>query len=140
MVFFTSEETGIIYLLKIKDFCHNHFKFHIHRIHICHVLVISLQNDVKDNFQPLSKRKTPYEVHLKVKCESFSHVWLFVTPWTIAHRLLCSWNSPKKNTGVGCHFLLQGIFLTQELNLGLCTAGRLFTNWAIRWMINCSTL
>ena len=24
-------------------------------------------------------------------------------------RLLCPWNSPGKNTGVGCHFLLQGI-------------------------------
>ena len=34
-------------------------------------------------------------------------------------RLLCPWNSPGKNTGVGCHFLLQGIFTTQELNLGL---------------------
>ena len=28
-------------------------------------------------------------------------------------RLLCVWDSPGKNTGVGCHFLLQGIFLTQ---------------------------
>ena len=27
-------------------------------------------------------------------------------------RLLCPWDSPGKNTGVGCHFLLQGIFLT----------------------------
>ena len=26
------------------------------------------------------------------------------------------WNFPHKNTGVGCHFLLQGIFPTQELN------------------------
>ena len=26
--------------------------------------------------------------------------------------LLCPWDSPGKNTGVGCHFLLQGIFLT----------------------------
>ena len=26
---------------------------------------------------------------------------------------------PSKNTGVGCHFLLQGIFLTQESNLPL---------------------
>ena len=26
------------------------------------------------------------------------------------------WNSPGKNTGVGCHFLLQGIFLTQGSN------------------------
>ena len=26
--------------------------------------------------------------------------------------LLCPWDSPGKNTGVGYHFLLQGIFLT----------------------------
>ena len=31
-------------------------------------------------------------------------------------RLLCLWNFPGKNTGVGCHFLLQGIFLTQGLS------------------------
>ena len=34
-------------------------------------------------------------------------------------RLLCPWNSPGKNTGVGCHFLLQGIFLNQRSNQGL---------------------
>ena len=34
-------------------------------------------------------------------------------------RFLCPWNSPGKNTGVGCQFLLQGIFPTQELNPGL---------------------
>ena len=28
-------------------------------------------------------------------------------------RLLCPWDFPGKNTGVGCRFLLQGIFLTQ---------------------------
>ena len=28
--------------------------------------------------------------------------------------LLCPWHFPDKNTGVGCHFLLQGIFLTQD--------------------------
>ena len=39
-------------------------------------------------------------------------------------RLLCSWNSPGKNTGVSCHFLLQGIFLTQGSNLGLCIGER----------------
>ena len=33
--------------------------------------------------------------------------------------LLCPWDSPGKNTGVGCHSLLQGIFLIQESNLGL---------------------
>ena len=34
-------------------------------------------------------------------------------------RFLCPWNSPGKNTGVGCHSLLQGIFLTQGSNAGL---------------------
>ena len=44
----------------------------------------------------------------------FSHVRFFETPWTIAPRLLCPWDSPGKKTGVGCHFLLQGIFPTQD--------------------------
>ena len=34
-------------------------------------------------------------------------------------RLLCPWGFPGKNTGVGCHFLLQGNLLTQGLNLHL---------------------
>ena len=38
---------------------------------------------------------------------------------TLPARLLCPWDSPGKNTGVGCHVLLQGIFLTQRLNLHL---------------------
>ena len=31
-------------------------------------------------------------------------------------RLLCPWDSPGKKTGVGCHFLLQGIFPTHGSN------------------------
>ena len=34
-------------------------------------------------------------------------------------RLLCPWDSPGKNTGVVCHALPQGIFLTQGSNLCL---------------------
>ena len=34
-------------------------------------------------------------------------------------RLLCLWDSPGKNTAVGCHFHLQGIFPTQGSNLHL---------------------
>ena len=34
-------------------------------------------------------------------------------------RILCPWNFTGKNTGVTYHFLLQGIFLTQELNICL---------------------
>ena len=34
-------------------------------------------------------------------------------------RLLCPWDFPGKNVGVGCHFFLQGIFLAQGWNPGL---------------------
>ena len=34
-------------------------------------------------------------------------------------RLLCPWDSPGKNTWVGCHAILQGNFLTQGSNLHL---------------------
>ena len=37
----------------------------------------------------------------------FSRVWLCVTPSTAATRLPRPWDTPSKNTGVGCHFLLQ---------------------------------
>ena len=40
-------------------------------------------------------------------------------------RLLCPWDSPGKNPGVGCHCLLQGVFLTQGLNLGLLLCRRI---------------
>ena len=48
-------------------------------------------------------------------------VSLFATPWTVPARLLSPWNSPGKNTGVGCHTPFQGIFLTQGWNWGLPT-------------------
>ena len=55
----------------------------------------------------------------KLKCSSLSCVQLFVTPWTVAPRFLSPWNSLGKNTGVGSHSLLQGIFSTQGSNPGL---------------------
>ena len=41
-------------------------------------------------------------------------------------RLLCPWDSWGKNTGVGRHSLLQGIFPTQGLNLGLLHCRQIF--------------
>ena len=52
-------------------------------------------------------------------CLVAKFVWVFATPWTVAHQAPLSMGFPSKNTGVGCHFLLQGIFLTQGLNLCL---------------------
>ena len=51
----------------------------------------------------------------KVKVKSLSCVPLFATPWTVAYQA-SSMGFSSKNTQVGCHFLLQEIFPTQELN------------------------
>ena len=53
----------------------------------------------------------------EVKEWSHSVVYDSATPWPA--RLFRPWDFPGKNTGVGCHFLLQGIFPTQGSNLGL---------------------
>ena len=71
--------------------------------------------------------------------------WVGVSLWDFFNciekwkwnRLLCPWNSPGKNTGVGCYSLLQGIFLTQGSNPGLLIASRFFTIWATRdWILS----
>ena len=41
------------------------------------------------------------------------------TPWMVAHQTPLSMGFSGKNSGVGCHFLLQEIFLTQGSNLRL---------------------
>ena len=55
------------------------------------------------------------------KWQSLSHVWLFVTPWTLCKptKFLCLWSSSGRNTGMGVHSLLQGILPTQGSNLCL---------------------
>ena len=53
---------------------------------------------------------------LAVIVQSLSCVQLFCNPMDQPARLLCPCGFPGKNTGVGCHFLLQGIFPTQESN------------------------
>ena len=44
-----------------------------------------------------------------IKDQGFQSLQLIFEPT----RLSCLWNPPGKNTGVGCHSLLQGILLTQ---------------------------
>ena len=56
---------------------------------------------------------------LKVPCtlhSELSHVCLFATTWTIACQALCPWDFSDRNTGVGCHFLIQVIFPNRRLN------------------------
>ena len=44
----------------------------------------------------------------------FSRVQLCVIPETAAHQAARAWDSPGKNTGVGCHFLLQCMKVKSE--------------------------
>ena len=58
----------------------------------------------------------PGGLQSKAKVKSLSRVRLF---GLLSTRLLCPWDFPGNNIGVGCHFLLQEIFLIQGLNPGL---------------------
>ena len=71
-----------------------------------------------------------YRNHVKVS-ESVSHsvTSYSYNPRTVALRLLCPWNAPGKNTGVGSLFLLQGIFLAKGMNLGLL-------NWQVNSLLS----
>ena len=60
-----------------------------------------------------------------------SRVCLFATPWTVDARLLCPWDSPGKNTGVGGQLLLQGVFPAQGLSPHL---------YLLRWQAGSSPL
>ena len=53
------------------------------------------------------------------ECESHSCLTLY-------DPMVCPWNSPGQNTGVGCRALLQRIFPTQGLNQGL-----LYCRWIL---------
>ena len=57
---------------------------------------------------------------LRKKKESRSVVSNSLRPYGLyPTRLFHPWDFPGKNTGVGCHFPIQGIFPTQGLNPGL---------------------
>ena len=80
----------------------------------------------------MTNRDLSLGIHLTLKANDFitySLVMLFfswevvsysfVTPVTVAYQAPLSMGFPRKNTGLGCHFLLQKVFLTQQLSLGL---------------------
>ena len=58
---------------------------------------------------------------------SLSPIGLFVTPWTLATRFLCPWNSPGKNTGVGCIPFFRGFSQPRDWTQVSCIADRFFT-------------
>ena len=84
-----------------------------------------------------------FQLHPSQHQCSCMHIQLFPTLCNTMDcssiRLLSLWELPGKNARADCHSLLQGLFLTQELNLSLlhckqfldCWATRIVPNWAI---------
>ena len=74
--------------------------------------------------------------------KSSLNIWKFTGSRTVEAPL--PWGFPGKNTGMGCHFLLQGIFLTQGLNSGLLHFRQMLYHlshqgspycWSLAWRI-----
>ena len=84
---------------------------------------------------------TKHQAELPVLCSSFLPAVCFTpvlrysavsyseTPWT---HILSPWYSPGKNTGVGSHSFLQGVFPTEGKILGLLHCRRILYRWATR--------
>ena len=76
--------------------------------------------DLKERTVSYCSTTTVTQKLLLTSCAVLSHsVWLFATPRTVARQAPLSMEFSRKNIGVGCHFLLQGIFPTQGVNPGL---------------------
>ena len=64
----------------------------------------------------LNALSVPPLIDNEMKWQSLNCVQLFGTPRTIVRQASLSMEFSSKNTGVGCHSLLQGIFPTQGSN------------------------
>ena len=96
------------------------------------LLMVNLIPKRKQNKQKQVKIMEGWKMKEKwKKVKSLSCV-RFCDPMDGGGRLHRPWDFPGKNTGVGCHCLLQEIFLTQGLNQVSCVVGRRFTVWATR--------
>ena len=69
-------------------------------------------------------------------CLLLTPVQLFGTSETVAHQTPLSMEFCSKNTGVGCHSLLHGIFPILGWNLGLLHWGRILYHWGTREALN----
>ena len=73
------------------------------------------KEEVTEELEGFTMQQMARRVHAK----SLQSCLTLCNLWTVATSLLCPWDFPGKNTGVGCHALFQGIFLTQGSSLHL---------------------
>ena len=88
----------------------------------------------------LKNKQNLYRQNSVLYCAMFSHSVMSNSSWPhglYPTRLLCPWDFPGKNTGVGFHFLLQWTFLTRELNWGLLHRRRILYQLSYQGSPNC---
>ena len=84
-----------------------------------------IQQKVSESHQHEVKPYAASKMSILFMLIGLSHVRLFGTSWAIVCQALLSMEFSSKNTRVGCHFLIQQIFLTQGLNPSLLS----LLNW-----------
>ena len=72
--------------------------------------------DTADTTLKIHTLRTTALINISIVVQSISLVQLFMTPRTVARQPPLSWDFPGKNTGMGCHILLQGISQTRRLS------------------------
>ena len=82
----------------------------------CHFLLqgIFLTQGSNALLSPALDSLALHHLGLLLLLSRFSRVRLCATQWTAAHQAPRPWDSPGKNTGVGCHFLLQCMKVKSE--------------------------
>ena len=102
--------------------------------------------------EPKGQRKVNYQMETKVltqvreECCFYSGVKMLVAQlcptlcdsWIEALQLLCPWDSPGMNTGVGAIPFSRGSSWPRDWTWVSCSAGRFFTIWATReaWSVS----
>ena len=101
----------------------------------------SLVEEVRRSYMPCNaakKKKSAFTYTIFYECICYCCIVAkkcpFATPWTVSHQAPLSMGF---STGVACHFLLQGIFLTQGLNPSLLHSRQILYHWAnkeVQWL------
>ena len=59
-----------------------------------------------------------------------THVWLFATPWAVAHQAPCPWDSPGKTPGAGAIFSSRGSSWPRDRTWVSCPGRQVPYHWA----------
>ena len=105
----SGDQVGLLLLLLLLS-CFSHVRLCVTPQMAAHKAPPSLGLSRQERWSGLP---FPSPVHAHMHAKSLQSCRILCDPMG---RLLCPWDSLGKNTGVGCHFLLQGVFPPQEWN------------------------